>query len=248
MSDNDPAAHPRGTAQFATTRWSIVLSAGRGSTPDSQRALTSLCETYWYPLYTYARRRVADVHEAQDLTQAFFATLLEKEYVAAADRQRGRFRAFLITAFRHFLSKEWAKAKTQKRGGGRSAIRLDFDGADSRLIIEPAAGLSAEQWYDRQWAVTLLDEILRRLEEECEQAGHAQRYSLLKPFIVGGQPVETYAEVAAQLGITQGAAKMAATRLRRRYRSLLREEIAATVNGEDEIDDEIRKLFAAFEL
>ena len=150
MESSDQQAVPiRQNDAFATTRWSVVISAGRESSPDSRRALESLCETYWYPLYVYVRRRVPDVNEAQDLTQAFFAELLEKNYIGSAMPQRGRFRAFLLTAFKHFLSKQWEKARAQKRGGGRPPIPLEFESTASSFRVEPASGLTAEQLYDQ---------------------------------------------------------------------------------------------------
>ena len=149
---------------FATTRWSVVIAAGGDSSDGAKQALQVLCENYWLPLYGYACRRVSDRSEARDLTQAFFAELLEKNYVGDADRRRGKFRAFLLTAFKHFLSKEWDKAKALKRGGGRSFISLDFDLADSSIQIDPATDLTAEQIYDHQWAVTLLAQIMNRLK------------------------------------------------------------------------------------
>ncbi len=237
-----------GGGQFATTRWSIVLSAGHTSSPDSSRALESLCETYWYPLYAYVRRRVPDVSEAQDLTQAFFAELLEKNYVGSAKPDLGRFRAFLLTAFKHFLSKEWEKAKAQKRGGGRSPIPLDFESADSTIRIEPASGLTAEQFYDQQWAIALLGLIIEQLKAECERSGKKKLFEELKGFIIGDHPGTTYGKVAKKLNMTEAAAKKAGSRLRRRYRELLREEIAQTVEGPAEVDDEIRNLFTTLEL
>jgi RNA polymerase sigma-70 factor (ECF subfamily) len=144
MSNENQDPAPTGAAQFATTRWSIVISAGHKSSPVSQQALESLCEIYWYPLYAYVRRRVADVDQAQDMTQAFFVELLEKNYVGSAKPERGRFRAFLLTAFNNFLSKEWDKARTQKRGGGHLPISLNFESAESNYQFEPAAGLTAE--------------------------------------------------------------------------------------------------------
>ena len=234
--------------RFATTQWSVVLAAGGDQHEDAHRALSQLCETYWYPLYAYVRRRVPDIAEAQDLTQAFFAELLEKDYVAAATPERGRFRAFLITAFKHFLSKHWEKARAQKRGGGRLPISLDFESADSSLSIEPTAGLTAELFYDQQWAVTLLRHILERLESESESAGKAKQFTLLKGFIIGDHEGTTYALVAQALRMTEAAAKQAASRMRRRYRELLREEVAQTVAHAGEVDDEIRNLFAILEL
>ncbi|MEO8496786.1 MAG: sigma-70 family RNA polymerase sigma factor [Planctomycetota bacterium] len=243
MTTREPAANK--SPHFNTTRWSIVVSAGHKSSLDSRRALESLCESYWFPLYAYVRRRVVDVNEAHDLTQAFFAELLEKNYVGAAAPERGRFRAFLLTAFKHFLSKEWDKAKAQKRGGGHVPISLDFDSADASLGIEPAAGLTvtAEQYYEQQWAIALLGQIMERLQREFEQAGKAKPFDELKGFIIGEHAGSTYAQVAARLDMTEGAAKQAATRMRRRYRELLRDEIAHTVAGPDEVEDEIRNLF-----
>lgn len=225
-----------------------MLSAGRDSSPDSQRALGSLCETYWFPLYAYVRRRVPDVNEAQDLTQSFFVQLLEKDYIGSATPERGRFRAFLLTALKHFLSKEWAKAKAQKRGGGRTPISLDFESADSSLRIEPAAGVTPEQIYDRQWAIALLQQVMDRLADEFERAGKGSRFEELKAFLVGDHAGTTYSDVAERLNITEAAAKKAASRMRRRYRELLREEIAHTVSRPDEIEDELRNLFATLGL
>ena len=233
---------------FATTRWSVVVSAGRESSPDSRRALESLCETYWYPLYAYVRRRVPDVAEAQDLTQAFFAELLEKNYVAAATPQRGRFRSFLLTAFKHFLSKQWEKGKAQKRGGGQTRISLDFESADSTFTVEPASGLTAEQIYDQQWAVALLARIMQRLENELERAGKAKQFEELKGYLIGEHAGTTYAQAAEKLNMTEAAAKKAGSRMRRRYGELLREEIAQTVEGLEEVEGEIRKLFATLKL
>ncbi|MFQ5734204.1 MAG: RNA polymerase sigma factor [Planctomycetaceae bacterium] len=246
-SDQHPAPIQQNRV-FATTRWSVVILAGRNSSPDSRRALGSLCEAYWYPLYAYVRRRVPDVNEAQDLTQAFFAKLLEKNYIGSATPERGRFRAFLLTAFKHFLSKEWDKAKTQKRGGGRAPISLDFESADSRISIEPSSGLTAEQLYDRHWAVTLLGQILARLESEFARDGKTSQFAELKGFIIGDHSGTTYSDVAVRLNITEAAAKMAGSRVRRRYRELLRDEISQTVAEPDEVDDEIRNLFATLEL
>lgn len=248
MSDEDRVSFPHGDRQFATTRWSVVLAAGRCTSTESTKALASLCETYWYPLYAYVRRRVRDVGEAQDLTQAFFAELLQKNYVGDATPHRGRFRAFLLTAFKHFLSKEWEKAKAQKRGRGQTPISLDFESADSNLRIEPASGLTAEQLFDQQWAITLLRHIMERLKREFEQGGKSNHFVELKGFLIGDQAGTTYSQVATQLDMTEAAAKKAASRMRQRYRELLREEIAQTVADPAEIDDEIRNLFSTFQL
>jgi RNA polymerase sigma factor (sigma-70 family) len=247
-SSNKPAVSPPHSHTFATTHWSVVISAGRNSSPDSKQALASLCETYWYPLYAYVRRRVPDIDEAKDLTQAFFAALLEKNYVGSAAPDRGRFRAFLLTAFKHFLSKQWEKAKAQKRGNGRAPISLDFESADSHFRIEPESGLTAEQLYDQQWAIALLGQIMERLKVEFERAGKAKQFDELKGFIIGDHAGTTYAQVAEKLNTTEAAAKKSASRMRGRYRELLREEISQTVTGPDEVQDEIRNLFATLEL
>ena len=234
---------PRGD-RFETTHWSIVLAAGQRSSPDVDRALESLCRTYWYPLYAYVRRRVPNVHEAQDLTQEFFARFLEKDYVAEADPERGRFRAFLLTTFKHFLSKEWDKAKARKRGGGRPLVSLDFLSGESRFSVEPSENLTAEQVYSRQWAVTLLDRVMDRLRDGFVRAGKAPQFDQLKGFLIGEQAGVTYAAVADALGVTEGAVKMTVHRMRKRYRRLLRSEIGQTVASPGDVDDEIRSLFA----
>jgi RNA polymerase sigma factor (sigma-70 family) len=246
-SDHPPEPRRRNRV-FATTHWSVVISAGRSSSPDSKQALEALCETYWYPLYAYARRQVPDVHEAHDLTQEFFSELLEKNYVDTATPERGRFRGFLLTAFKHFMSKQWEKSKTQRRGGGRTPISLDFVSADSKYNIEPSEGLTAEQFYDRQWAVTLLGKIMEQLEGEFDRDGKAKQFDLLKGYIVGDHVGVTYANVATELNMTEAAVKMSASRMRRRYRELLREEIGQTVDAPEEVDQEIRNLLATLEL
>lgn len=238
----------RGAQDFATTQWSLVLVAGDGDRQEAQQALATLCEAYWLPLYAYVRRRVPDRAEAQDLTQSFFGELLEKNFVASARPERGRFRAFLLTALKHFLSKEWERARAQKRGGGRAPISLDFALAESSLGLEPAAGLTPEQIFDRQWAITLLDKTIDRLASECATAGKSRQFELLRGYLVGDSSGATYAEVAAELGSTEGAVKQGASRLRRRYRELLREEIAQTVASPEEVTEEIHNLFSALQL
>lgn len=233
---------------FHTTHWSAVIDAGGGSSPEAQRALSSLCEIYWYPLYAYACRRVASTHEAQDLTQAFFAELLDKNYVAAATPERGKFRAFLLTAFKHFMAKQWEKQNAQKRGGGRAILSLDFASADSRLRIDPAAGLTPEQLYDQQWAIALLGVIMDRLQSEMEETGKGRQFDALKGYLVGDHEGTTYAAIAETIEMTEAAAKKAASRMRIRYRELLREEIAQTVNGPEAIENEIHNLFTAMSL
>ena len=244
---SDPNSPTKDPGHFVTTQWSIVVSAGQPSSSDSRQALESLCQTYWHPLYAYVRHRVSDVNEAQDLTQAFFTELLEKNYVGAADAERGRFRAFLITAFKNFLSKYWEKGKAQKRGGGQSPISLDFATAESGMYIDPESkGLTAEQYFDQQWAISLLNETLNRLEAEMAEKGKAVQYVELKGYIIGDSQGVSYAAAAQKLNMTVDAAKKSASRMRERYRELLREQIAQTVEGPAEIEAEIRSLFDTF--
>ena len=243
--DSASKAVPR-DRHFQTTHWSIVLAAGRNSSPNSSEALASLCQTYWYPLYAYARRRVNDAHEAQDLTQGFFAQLLEKNYIAAAEPERGKFRAFLLTSFKNFLANEWDKARALKRGGGKAPIPLDFESGESRFSLEPTDDLTPDRLYEKQWALTLLTHVLGQLREESVRAGKEQQFEHLKEFITGPALPGGYTEAAGRLDMTEGAAKVAAHRLRRRYRDLLRAEISQTVYDPSEVDDEIRSLFATF--
>jgi RNA polymerase sigma factor (sigma-70 family) len=234
-----------GDREFAATRWSVVLAAGRRSSPDSRRALELLCAAYWYPLYTYVRRRVADVHQARDLTQEFFAVLLERDALEAADRERGRFRSFLLTSFKNFLADEWDKAKAQKRGGGQPAIPLDLESAESRYRLEPADELPPDRFFERQWALTLLAKVLDRLRDEHVAKGKERQFDALKPFLGGESEPGSYERAARALEISEGAAKVAVHRMRGRYRHILRAEIAETVSDPGEVDDEIRSLRSA---
>lgn len=250
MAEMSPRDDPEGSvrhsaARFATTHWSLVLAAGRKSSPDSQQALAALCETYWYPLYAYIRRRGHGAHEAQDLTQEFFAALLEMDSFRAADRQRGRFRSFLLASLNHFLAKQWRKAAAQKRGGGRRVLSIDVESGESRYRLEPSHDLTPEKIYERRWALTLLERALARLREEFDSSGRAVLFEHLKPFVGGDRSTVPYRQIAADAGMAQGAVKVAVHRLRRRCRELLREEIAQTVADPKEIDDELRDLFAA---
>jgi RNA polymerase sigma-70 factor (ECF subfamily) len=185
------------------------------------------------------------VHAAQDLTQAFFASFLERNALQAADRERGRFRSFLLTAFKHFLADDWDKARAQKRGGGRRSIPLNLDSGESRYALEPLHDLSPERLYEKQWALTFLDHVLTRLGDEFAAKGKEKQFQALKPFLAGQPEPNCYEVAAPTLGISEAAAKVAAHRARRRYREILRAEIAETVAGPQEIDDEIRDLRAA---
>jgi RNA polymerase sigma factor (sigma-70 family) len=228
---------------FVTTRWSVVVTAGGRDTTRADEALAKLCQTYWYPLYAYVRRRGHSPEDAQDLTQAFFARLLERNWVAAADRQKGRFRSFLLSALNHFLADEWDKARAQKRGGGRTPVPLKFDTAETRYGHEPVDNVTPEQSYERRWALTLLDEVLKRLQTEYEQEGRAELFAELNPCLIGDRTSQPYAELAVKLGVTEGAVKSAVHRLRQRYRQLLRDEIAQTVAEPGELNEELQHLF-----
>jgi len=233
-----------GKRGFATTQWSVVLAAGELGRRESQIALAQLCETYWYPLYAYVRRRVGNVDEAQDLTQAFFCHLLEKRTIAQADRSRGRFRTFLVTALKNFLANQWQKARADKRGGGRIALSLDFNSGESRYQIEPSHELTPEKLYERRWVLTLLDRVLQSLRIELAEARKADHFEQLKGTLMGEAAAADYQRAAEALGITPAAAKQAAYRMRKRYRQLFREEVARTVADETEVDDEIGRLLA----
>jgi RNA polymerase sigma factor (sigma-70 family) len=247
MAGKDPFDQPAAQAPlgFASTRWSLVAAAGHGPSPEALEALATLCQVYWYPLYAYARRQVANVEDAQDLTQEFFAQLLEKDYLQAADPQRGKFRSFLLTAFKHFMAKEHDRANAQKRGGDRRILPLDFQAGETRYGFEPAGQATPETVYERRWALTLLEQALGRLRQEFTDAGKQQLFESLKTSLTGDGSSEPYAQIATQLGMTDQAVKVAVHRLRQRYRELLRAEIAQTVTNADEIDDELRDLFNA---
>lgn len=230
---------------FVTTHWSVVLTAGRSDTTRAHDALAKLCQTYWYPLYAYVRRRGQSPEDAQDLTQEFFERLLEKHWVANADQAKGRFRSFLLSAMNHFLADEWDKARAQKRGGGVPPVPLQVETAETRYGVEPADPATPERVFERRWALTLLEEVLNRLRAEYEQEGKADLFAALHPCLVGERTAQPYAELAAKLGVNEGTVKSAVHRLRLRYRQLLRDEIANTVAGANEVDEELRHLFAA---
>jgi RNA polymerase sigma factor (sigma-70 family) len=227
---------------FATTHWSVVLHA-KGGSSGAHQALGSLCQVYWYPLYAFVRRQGRTPHDAQDLTQEFFARLIEKEWLGDVHRERGRFRAFLLAAMKHFLANEWDKDRAQKRGGGAQIISIDDDTAEARYLHEPIDTATAEKLYDRRWALTLLDQVLARLRGEMEGSGKLKQFEALKGCLAGEK--HPYAELGASLGMTEGAVKVAVHRLRERYRNLIRAEIAQTVEDPKELEDELRHLFAA---
>jgi RNA polymerase sigma factor (sigma-70 family) len=236
------ASAPR--AGFATTRWSIVLAAGDES-PQARDALATLCAAYWYPLYVFLRRRGQTAHDAEDLTQGFFSSLLERGALRAADPQRGRFRSFLLTSLQHYVVNEHHRATAAKRGGRVAHEPLDFDRAEARYAIEPRDADTPERAYDRRWTLTLLDRVLVRCKQEYESAGRSELFTRLSPLLTEGATDRPYAEIARELAMTEGAVKVAAHRLRESYRRLLRAEVADTVSSPDDVDAEIKHLLSA---
>jgi RNA polymerase sigma factor (sigma-70 family) len=227
---------------FATTHWSVVLAAGDSRSPQAADALEKLCHTYWYPLYAYVRRKGHSPEDAQDLTQEFFARLLEKKYLKLADRERGKFRAFLLTSLKHFLVNEWEKARTAKRGGGEAVLHLDEHLAESRYLEEPSADSSPDVMFEKRWAIAVLEQVLARLRQESVAAGKGELFELLKDFLWGDKNLASQTEIGAPLGLSASAVKSAVHRLRLRYRELLRSEIANTVARTEDIDEELRYL------
>jgi len=248
MTSTDPETagteRPRAPAGcFPPTHWSVVVAAGRSDTTRAHAALEKLCRAYWFPLYAYARRRGYSVEDAQDLTQEFFARVLEHQWLARADQAKGRFRTFLLTAMERFLANEWDKVRAQKRGGGQRNIPIQLDTAETRYGVELADTRTPEQAFEYRWALALLDEVVGELEAEFRARDQADVFAALKPCLVGDRAAQPYVELAARLGMEEGAVKVAVHRMRQRYRELLRAEIANTVDSPGEVDAEMRHLF-----
>jgi RNA polymerase sigma factor (sigma-70 family) len=241
---NDTPAFVARRSEFNTTLWTEVMLAGDTASPQGAAALESLCHTYWYPLYAFVRRQGHDAHAAQDLTQAFFSDLLEKRFLNAVDRERGRFRSYLLARLKHFLANEWTYQRRQKRGGGQSLFSLDEAEAEGRYRQQPLDETTPERLYERRWAQTVLDEVFRKLAADYEGAQQAKRFETLKVFLVQAEDAGSYLDAAASLGMTESAVKSAIHRLRERYRELFRAEIANTVATSSEVDEEIRYLFS----
>ena len=222
-----------------------MLAAGQPESTDYQQALEALCQTYWLPLYAYLRRQGNDAHQAEDKTQAFIAFLLDKHGLRLADPKRGRFRSFLLTSLKNFLSNERARAAAQKRGGGRKILSLDVENAERQYALRPREELSPEKLFARAWALTVLDRTMDRVRAEATTARKQKVFDRLKVYLTADKSSVPYGEMAGELNMSEGAIRVAAHRLRRRYRELLRDEIAQTVTTEDQIDDEIRDLFVA---
>ena len=245
MPPSSPAPEPAPGGRFATTHWSLIVAAREGEAAQAQEALAGLCRAYWYPLYGYIRHQGHAADRAQDLTQEFFARLLEKDFLAAVDREKGKFRSFLLAACKHFLANEHDRECARKRGGGRQALSLDLRDAAGRYAHEPAHGETPERLFERRWALALLEQVLARLRREYEAAGKGRWFASLKGRLAGEGATASHARTAAELGVSEGAVKVAVHRMRKRYREVLRDEIAQTVDDPGQVEDEIRALFAA---
>lgn len=221
------------------------MAAGQAEDNERDAALETLCRNYWYPLYAYVRRRGRRVDDAQELTQEFFAQLLDRQWLQAADQERGRFRAFLLTAFKRFLAKEHDRANAQKRGGHLRILSLDLESAERQYQSEPADLRTPESLYERRWALTLLDRVLRALESEYTERGKGELFTLCRTFLAGSSPVTRYADVGKALGMTESAVKVAVHRLRKRYRELLQTEVAQTIDESSSVGDELNRLLVA---
>ena len=221
-----------------------MLQAGREFSPDAQAALNSLCKDYWYPLYVHVRRAGWGAEDAKDLTQQFLARFIERKYLQLADRERGRFRSFLLTSLKNFLADEWDRLRTQKRGGGQQAISWDGVDPEERYRLEPAEPSTPDRIYEKRWAGILLDSVLRQLRSEYEPIGRASEFDQLKNFVWGDGHAGPYAEAATRLGMQENALKVAVHRLRKRFREQLRLEVLRTVSSPDEVDAELRHLRA----
>jgi RNA polymerase sigma factor (sigma-70 family) len=241
LSDHDGPG--RGQA-FVTTCWTVVLAAQDGDEPENRAALARLCEVYWYPLYAYVRRRGHDAHSAQDLTQEFFARLLEKEFLRAVDPTRGRFRSFLVMALDRFLSKEWRRSRRLKRGGGQMTVSLDAGTLENRYRAEPVDGMTPERIFERRWALELVQRSMDRLQAEATTPGKKRFFECVCGLLAGDRNETRHEQLAAGLGMSVNAFKVALHRLRQRHRALLRDEVLQTVAGPDEVDSEIRHLLA----
>ena len=234
-----------GGARFATTRWSIVLAAGQSSAPQQKQALETLCQSYWFPLYAYLRRRGYESHQAEDLTQEFFARMLEKQDFRSADPKCGKFRSFLLVRLKYFLSDQRDRDQAQKRGGGRKVLSLNSENAEGQYSLEPATQLSPEMLFEKAWALTVLERTMGRLEAEMASKGRQELFDHLKVYLTTDKDDIPYQDMATELSMTEGSVRVAVHRLRRQYRKFLRDEVAQTVADDDQIDEEMGSLFAA---
>lgn len=249
MPDNTHiSSTPSGASRFATTHWSVVLTAGTPESSHYQEALETLCRTYWFPVYAYLRRHGHTTHQAEDYVQGFFTYLLEKRGLCRVDPQCGKFRSFLLATLKHFLTDERDRAQAQKRGGGRRVLSLNLETAESQYAIEPAHHLSADKLFERHWALTVLNRTMGQLKAELTSGNKQGLFAILRVYLTQEEGSVPYREIATKLDMTEGAVKGAVYRLRKRYRELLYEEIAQTVSTKDQVGQEIRDLFAAVAL
>lgn len=246
MTEQHSAESKGQDAYFASTHWTAVLAASEQCTPQAHQAHEELCRNYWYPLYAYVRRQGYGKEDAEDLTQAFFARFLSKNYLQGLSNEKGKFRAFLLASLKHFLANEWDRAHRQKRGGGSAPLSLNWDDADTQYQITPTDHLSPDKLYDRAWAMTLLARVLGRLREESRASGKEKLFEELKIFLTAGKSAAPYSQAASVLGMTEAAVRVRVHRLRNRYRDLLREEIGQTLADSEQVKEEIRALFGAF--
>lgn len=245
MSDVSSQSSTAPRDVFVTTRWTVVLQAGHKSSPHSDRALADLCQSYWYPLYAFVRRQGKSKEDAEDFVQAFFAKFLERNYLEGLSAERGKFRAFLLAALKHFLANEWDKSQCQKRGGGVVHLSLDWQSADERYQLDPPDPSSPDRTFDREWALALLERVVKRLADECTADGKAALFEQAKGYLMVGESAVPYAEAARRLGLEEGAMRVAVHRLRKRYRELLRHEIAETLEDPAQVPEELRALQSA---
>ncbi len=232
------------SARFATTRWSQVLAARDGADSQSRQALAALCEAYWYPLYAFVRYQGYEVEAAQDLTQAYFAELLEKDFLRAVGPEGGRFRSFLLASLKNFMSKQRTRARAKKRGGGQAPISIDAVSAEKRFAVEPIDQLTPDRVYERRWAMTVLGRSMDRLARKYVEKGKSDRFEGLRDFLTGQLPKRPYEEVAAELGISEATLRVAISRMRQEFGEYLRLEIAETVSDPSELDSELKYLLS----
>jgi RNA polymerase sigma factor (sigma-70 family) len=240
MTDGHTMHTLPGPSQFPTTRWTLVVAAGGADRKESRSALSSLCESYWYPLYAYLRRRGYSPDQAQDLTQEFFTRILEGRYLDRADPEKGRFRSFILTSLKFFVADEEDRQRARKRGGG-AVVSLEFSSGEERYLREPSHDETPERIFERRWALAMLDRVVDRLQREFVQHGHPEHFERLKGFLLG-QTDAPYAALAREMNTSEGALKVAIHRLRKRYRDLFRQEIADTVADPAEVESELRYL------
>lgn len=245
MSDHSTPTSTTPGDVFPVTHWTAVLAAGKQPSPQADAALEELCRTYWYPIYAYVRRQGVGKEDAEDLTQAFFARFLQRNYFERLSSEKGKFRAFLLASLKHFISDQQDKRGRLKRGGKAIHLSLDWESGDRRFRLDPAGPFNPDQAFDREWALSLLDRVLERLRQECQTEEKGALFERLKPFLMLNKGSIPYPDAAAALGMSEGAVRVAVHRLRRRYRELLRQEISQTVHEPDQVLEEMQALFSA---